>query len=317
MTAAAAAPDHSPVHPDRKPAWLFPRPAHPAAGDGVRRELRGLGLATVCESACCPNRGECFAAGTATFLILGPSCTRRCSFCAVGQGTPSSPDPSEPAAVARGVRVLGLGHAVVTSVTRDDLPDGGAAAFAATVRAIRADTTSPSGGEGRVGMEPRPSPTVEVLVPDFRGSAPALEAVLASAPEVLAHNVETVPRLYGAVRAGASYGRSLELLRRAAAAGPGVVVKSGLMAGLGEEPGELVAVMRDLAAAGVAALSLGQYLQPRHDRHPVARYLEPAEFAQLAAAGRAAGIAHVTAGPLVRSSWRAGEALRELVAGVP
>jgi lipoic acid synthetase len=280
----------------RKPPWVLPAARDPAAGDAVRRLMRELGLATVCESARCPNLGECLGAGTATFLVLGGACTRRCGFCAVAKGPPAAPDPGEPTAVAAAVRRLGLAHAVVTSVTRDDLPDGGAAHFAATVRAIRAAA---------------PGAHVELLVPDFAGAPGALETVLAAGPDVLAHNLETVPRLYPRVRPGADYGRSLALLRRAREAAPGVATKSGLMAGLGERVEEMAAVLRDLAAAGVAALTVGQYLQPGRGNLPVERYLAPAEFGALAAAARAAGIARVAAGPLVRSSYRA----RELHAG--
>jgi lipoic acid synthetase len=282
--------------PVRKPAWVLPVSPGPGAGDPVRRTLRALGLATVCESARCPNRGECFGAGTATFLILGERCTRRCGFCAVAKGAPAPPDPAEPQAVAAAVRRLGLGYAVVTSVTRDDLPDGGAGQFAATIRAIR---------------EAAPGVPVEVLVPDFAGAAGALETVLAAGPAVLNHNLETVPRLYPRVRPAAEYGRSLALLRGAVAAAPGIPAKSGLMVGLGEQFDEVVGVMRDLAAAGVSALTVGQYLQPTLASLPVERYWHPEEFAALAAAGRAAGIARVSAGPLVRSSYRA----RELQAG--
>jgi lipoic acid synthetase len=277
----------------RKPSWVLPAARHPAGGHAVRRLMREMGLATVCESARCPNRGECLGAGTATFLVLGDSCTRRCGFCAVEKGAAqAAPDPGEPAAVAAAVAHLGLDYAVVTSVTRDDLPDGGAAHLATTVRAIR---------------DACPATPVEVLVPDFAGAPGALDTVLAAGPAVLNHNLETVPRLYPRVRPGADYDRSLALLRRARAVSPAVTAKSGLMVGLGEETGELTAVMRDLAAAGVAALTLGQYLQPGRGNLPVERYPPPAEFEALAAAARAAGIAQVAAGPLVRSSYRARE----------
>jgi len=273
----------------RKPPWVFPKPHDIAAGQDVSRLLRELRLTTVCESARCPNRGECFGAGTATFLILGEVCTRRCGFCAIAKGAPGSPDPDEPVAVAAAVHRLGLGYAVVTSVTRDDLADGGAAQFAATIRAIRA----------------LPVPSVEVLIPDFAGVAGSLETVLAAGPAVLNHNVETVPRLYPRVRPGAGYERSLALLRRSREIAPGIPTKSGLMVGLGERIEELVGVMRDLAAVGVAALTIGQYLQPGRGNLPVERFRRPEEFAALEEAGRAAGIARVTAGPLVRSSYRA------------
>jgi lipoic acid synthetase len=281
------------LQPARKPPWVFARPYDFAGGHAVRRLMRELGLATVCESARCPNRGECLDAGTATFLILGEVCTRRCGFCAIGTGAPGPPDPREPAAVAEAVRRLGLAYAVVTSVTRDDLPDGGAGQFAATVGAIR---------------ERCPEALVELLVPDFAGRPGALESVLAAGPAVLNHNLETVPRLYPLVRPGAAYERSLALLRHARVVAPALPTKSGLMVGFGERPEEVAAVLRDLAAAGVAALTIGQYLQPARHSLPVERYWRPEEFAALEAAGRAAGIATVTAGPLVRSSYRARQA---------
>jgi lipoic acid synthetase len=278
------------MRPMRKPAWVLPPPRDPAGGFIVRRLVRELGLATVCESARCPNRGECFGEGTATFLILGELCTRRCGFCAIAKGAPAPPDPGEPAAVAEAVRRLGLRYAVVTSVTRDDLPDGGAGQFAATIRAIIAEEIR-----------------VEVLVPDFAGAPGALETVLDAGPAVLNHNLETVPRLYPRVRPGAVYERSLALLRRSREIAHGVPTKSGLMVGLGESIGEVVDVMRDLAAAGITLLTIGQYLQPDRGSLPVERYWRPEEFAALAAAGRAAGIQRVAAGPLVRSSYKARE----------
>ena len=321
----------------RKPAWVFPKPYDFAGGHEVRRLMRELRLATVCEAARCPNRGECLGAGTATFLILGEVCTRRCGFCAITKGTPGPPDPDEPAAVAEAVRCLGLAYAVVTSVTRDDLADGGASQFAATIRAIRtinselpqnkgtdAFTAYPSPGLDMTVPSPSPGqrgedcaradlvPPVEVLIPDFAGAAGALETILAAGPSVLNHNIETVPRLYPRVRPLADYARSLALLRRAREIAPAIPTKSGLMVGLGEEIDEVVAVMRDLAAAGVSVLTIGQYLQPSRESLPVERYRHPEEFAALAEAGRAAGIARVTAGPLVRSSYRAQESYHRL-----
>jgi len=316
-----------------KPAWIFPKPYDFAGGHEVRRLLREMRLATVCESARCPNRGECFGAGTATFLILGEVCTRRCGFCAIAKGPPGPPDPNEPAAVAAAVRRLGLAYAVVTSVTRDDLPDGGASQFAATIRAIREinpelpprrglDGFAAHPSPGRDGAVPRPSreqtgeagaragliPSVEVLIPDFAGVAGALETVLAAGPAVLNHNLETVPRLYPRVRPGADYARSLALLRRSRDIAPAIPTKSGLMVGFGEQIDEVAAAMRDLAAAGVSALTIGQYLQPDRESLSVERYWHPEEFAAIEEAGRAAGIAQVAAGPLVRSSYRAREA---------
>jgi len=301
-----------------KPPWVFPRPSGLSAGHDVRRLLRELRLATVCESARCPNRGECFGAGTATFLILGEVCTRRCGFCANVKGSPGPPDPNGPAAVAAAVRRLGLAYVVVTSVTRDDLPDGGAGHFAATIRAIREnDTEAPRHTGVAGGAFELPAPRcagvlVEVLIPDFAGSAGALETVLAAGPAVLNHNLETVPRLYPRVRPGALYKRSLALLRRSREIAPAITTKSGLMVGFGEQIDEVVAAMRDLAAAGVSALTIGQYLQPGRESLPVDRYWLPEEFAALEEAGRAAGIAQVAAGPLVRSSYRAREAYHRL-----
>ena len=281
----------------RKPRWVYPRVSGIAGGHEVRALLRGFGLSTVCESARCPNRGECFTDRTATFLILGRICTRRCGFCAVGKGLPGEVDAAEGAAVADAVERLGLRFVVVTSVTRDDLPDGGASAFVDLIGEIRR----------RAG-----DVAVEVLVPDFGGRPDSLAAVLEAGPEVLNHNVETVPRLYGTVRPGADYRRSLDILRRAASAPDLAVTKSGMMLGLGERREEVVEVMKDLAGAGCRALTLGQYLQPTKGSLPVQRYLHPGEFDDLAAAGREVGIEKVIGGPLVRSSYRAGEVYREL-----
>jgi lipoic acid synthetase len=252
--------------------------------------LRASGLHTVCEEARCPNIGECFQNGTATFLILGDVCTRACAFCAVTSGRPARLDLAEPLRVARAASCLGLRHAVVTSVTRDDLPDGGASVFAATIRAIRRLS---------------PGTSVEVLISDFQGSRQAMAAVMAAGPDILNHNVETVPRLYRRVRPKAVYGRSLELLARAREMDGDVITKSGLMVGLGEEHEELLAVMADLLAAGCDVLTIGQYLQPTPRHRPVARYYHPDEFAELARAGRRLGFRHVEAGPLVRSSYHA------------
>lgn len=283
----------------RKPRWVYPRVAGIAGGHEIRTLLRGLGLSTVCESARCPNSGECFSGRTATFLILGRTCTRRCGFCAVANGPPEGADPGEARAVAEAVVRLELTYAVVTSVTRDDLPDGGASAFAEVIGEIR---------------RRRPGTLIEVLVPDFGGRRTPLEAVLVAGPAVLNHNVETVPRLYPLVRPGADYSRSLALLRRSAEGPSAPVVKSGMMLGLGEEREEVIEVMRDLVEAGCRSLTLGQYLQPTRENLPVARYLEPQEFEDLAAAGRGIGIEGIVAGPLVRSSYRAGEVYRELAA---
>lgn len=285
----------------RKPHWVRPREAV-AGGHGVRKLLRELDLSTVCESARCPNRGECFTDRTATFLILGRDCTRRCRFCAVGKGTPAAPDPGEGGRIAAAVRRLGLEYVVVTSVTRDDLADGGASAFADVIATLRRES---------------PAVPVEVLVPDFQGSAEALETVLERGPTVLNHNVETVPRLYGTVRPGADYERSLGVVSAAARHPAAPITKSGLMLGLGEMQDEVISVMEDLAGAGCRCLTLGQYLQPTRENLPVERFLAPAEFEELAVAGRRAGIEQVVAGPLVRSSYRAGETCRTFTAGRP
>jgi lipoic acid synthetase len=274
----------------RKPAWLkVPFPGGPRYLR-VKGLLRSSGLHTVCEEARCPNIGECFQNGMATFLILGDVCTRACAFCAVTSGRPTVLDLAEPLRVARTVSRLGLRHAVVTSVARDDLPDGGASVFAATIRAIR--RLSPDTG-------------VEVLIPDFQGSWEALAAVMAARPDVLNHNLETVPRLYRRVRPRAVYQLSLELLERAGKMDAAVITKSGLMVGLGEEREELLAVMTDLVDAGCQVLTMGQYLQPTPRHRPVARYYHPDEFAELAREGRRLGFRHVEAAPLVRSSYHA------------
>jgi lipoic acid synthetase len=246
----------------------------------------------VCEEAACPNIGECFEAGTATFLILGDVCTRACRFCAITSGRPDPVDAEEPLRVAETVALLGLRHAVVTSVTRDDLADGGAGVFASTIREIHRLS---------------PSTAVEVLIPDLCGDWQALAAITEAGPDILNHNVETVPRLYRSVRPQAVYQRSLELLRQAKALRPGMSTKSGIMLGLGEEPAEIRKAMSDLRGAGCDILTLGQYLRPSPRHLPVARFYPPEEFALLAEEGRALGFRHVESGPLVRSSYRAAQ----------
>jgi len=262
----------------------------------MKRLLRTASLHTVCESANCPNRGECFASGTATFLLMGHTCTRHCTFCNIPGGRVSALDRGEPRRVAETVRHLGLGFAVVTSVTRDDLPDGGAAHIAATIREIR--RLNPGCG-------------VEVLIPDLRGDPVALETIFTAAPEVLNHNLETVPRLYPAMRPQARYLTSLQVLRRARqwsdAEDHAMTVKTGIMVGVGETRDEVVQVLRDAVEHGVEVMTIGQYLQPTATHHPVARYVEPAEFTELAAIGRELGLAWVEAGPMVRSSYHARE----------
>jgi lipoic acid synthetase len=245
----------------------------------------------VCESARCPNIGECFARKAATFMILGDACSRACTFCAVGKGDMPAPDPAEPLNVALMARRMGLSHVVVTSVTRDDLVDGGAGHFAETVRAVRAQC---------------PGAAVELLIPDFNGNEKALAAILAERPDVLNHNVETVPSLYPIVRPRADFGQSLEILRRVADAG--ITAKSGIMAGLGETEEELVFTMEKLKNSGIRILTLGQYLAPSRRHAPVARYFEEEWFERMAVTGRKIGIERVFAGPFVRSSYMADKA---------
>jgi len=274
----------------RKPEWLkvrFPGGPNYVRLKGLIREKR---LHTVCEEAHCPNIGECWEAGTATFMILGDTCTRACAFCAVTSGRPQALDMGEPLRVAQAVRRMGLTHAVVTSVNRDDEPDGGAAIFAATIRSIRRLCSGTS---------------VEVLIPDFMGNWQALATVMEERPEILNHNTETVPRLYRRVRPKARYERSLELLRRAKEMDPKGITKTGVMVGLGETKHELLLVMADLVDVGCDVLTIGQYLRPSARHAPVERYYRPEEFEELAEAGRRLGFRHVEAGPLVRSSYHA------------
>jgi lipoic acid synthetase len=274
----------------RKPAWLKVRA--PGGPNYIRLQalMRERNLHTVCEEARCPNIGECWEERTATFMILGDVCTRRCGFCAVAHGRPEWEDWGEPDRVGRTVAEMGLAHVVVTSVNRDDLADGGSEIFARTIGAIRREA---------------PGCRVEVLIPDFQGSGTALETVLRARPDVLNHNIETVPRLYRHVRPGSRYDRSLELFRRASGHATESVTKSGMMLGLGEALDEVRATMADLRTAGVQLLTLGQYLRPSPAHLSVERYVPPEEFAALAAEGRALGFRHVEAGPLVRSSYHA------------
>jgi lipoic acid synthetase len=262
--------------------------------------MRSMELHTVCEEARCPNIGECWGHGTATFMILGDICTRACRYCAVTSGKPHTLDLVEPRRVAEAVQTMGLRHAVVTSVDRDDLPDGGASLFAATIRKIH---------------ELNPDCAVEVLIPDFQGSEEALQAVMDARPEILNHNIETVPRVFRRVRPGRSkYQTSIELLRRAKQMAPDGLTKSGLMVGLGESREEVLGTMRDLRDAGVDILTVGQYLRPTPKHVPIDRYYHPDEFAALRQEGFAMGFSHVESGPLVRSSYHAHEqsdALRE------
>ncbi|MFB3882653.1 MAG: lipoyl synthase [Armatimonadota bacterium] len=276
----------------RIPRWLVPGAPKRAALERMDQTFAGMALHTVCQSAQCPNVGECFGKGAATFMILGDSCTRDCRFCAVQHGRPELPDPDEPRRVAEAAAMLGLSHVVVTSVTRDDLADGGAAHFASTIHAIR---------------DLLPTARVEVLVPDFRGDGDALRSVIAAGPDVLNHNVETVPRLYQQVRPQADYRRSLALLRRAALMSPIAVTKSGMMVGLGETNEEVIEVLADLREAGVSAVTIGQYLQPTRRHLPVAEFVPPARFGEYADRAREMGFTAVMSGPLARSSYHAAE----------
>ena len=282
-----------PARGRRLPAWLKRKLPHGNGNFYTENLLRELRLETVCENARCPNRPECYSRRTATFMILGNICTRACGFCAVPSGKPiGPPDELEPDRVAEAVAQMGLRYAVVTSVNRDDQPDGGAHIFARTIQAIRA----------RV-----PGCKVEVLIPDFRGDWAALETVVAARPDVLNHNTETVPRLYRQVRKGALYERSLELLCRAKQLNAHLPTKTGMMLGLGESRDEVLATMLELAAQRTDILTLGQYLQPTREHLPVVRFVHPDEFAEYKTLGEEMGFRHVESGPLVRSSYHAHE----------
>jgi lipoic acid synthetase len=280
-----------------KPPWLRRRIPSGSTYQEVQRLLKDTSLHTVCREACCPNLGECYSRGTATFLILGDRCTRNCRFCAVSHGVPLPLDPDEPARVAEAVEKLGLRYVVITSVTRDDLPDGGAGIFSQTIRMIQRRT---------------PASMVEVLIPDFQGNPEALKTVLEGRPDVLNHNVETVPRLYPTVRPGAVYRRSVEVLSRARNLDRSVPTKSGFMLGLGETSEEVRQVMGDLVDAGCRILTLGQYLQPSQDHLPVERFIRPEEFDEWKQTGLAMGFAEVASGPFVRSSYHAHELFQAL-----
>jgi lipoic acid synthetase len=280
-----------------KPPWLKRRIPSGDTYQQVRRLLKNGALHTVCEEACCPNLGECFSQGTATFLILGDSCTRNCRFCAVNHGTPFPPDPLEPRRVADAVKAMKLKYVVITSVTRDDLPDGGASLFAQTILALK---------------EKVPGTVVEVLIPDFQGDDEALKRVMGARPDVLNHNVETVPRLYPTVRPGAVYERSVRLLKRARELDPAVSTKSGIMLGLGESDDEVRRTIQDLIEAGCAMLTLGQYLQPSRSHLPVVRFVPPDEFDGWKEIALRAGFTEVASGPFVRSSYHARELYQAL-----
>jgi lipoic acid synthetase len=278
--------------PERKPPWLRVRLPTSGAYQRLKTLMRSKSLHTVCEEAMCPNLGECWSQGTATFLLLGDTCTRSCGFCHIKTGRPGPLDEDEPRRVAESVAAMELTHCVLTSVNRDELPDGGASIFAATIRAIRAL---------------RPGCAVEVLIPDFKGSEAALKSVMEARPEILNHNTETVPRLYRTVRPQANYHQSLTLLARAKRLDPTATTKSGIMVGLGETKEEVLAVMQDLRTHGVEILTIGQYLRPSPLHLPVYRYVHPDEFRELYEVGLELGFRAVASAPLVRSSYHAAE----------
>lgn len=277
----------------RRPEWLKLSPLDPSVLNKMRRLMRDLKLHTICESARCPNRTECFRQATATFMVLGNICTRNCTFCAVKKGEPLAPDPQEPEHIVTAVDKLRLRYVVITSVTRDDLADGGASHFAQVIKAIH---------------EYDPDIMVEVLIPDFRGSLSALQTVIDASPAVLNHNIETVPRLYPEVRPKADYQRSIEVLKQAKFTNSKLLTKSGLMLGLGENQQEVTKTMSDLRQAGCGILTIGQYLQPSPRHHRVVRYIHPEKFEEYQIVGEEMGFVSVISGPLVRSSFHAAEA---------
>ena len=286
-----------PKSPRRRPPWIRVRAPSGQTYEELRQLMRGKALHTVCEEAQCPNLGECWGKGTATFLMMGDTCTRSCGFCDIQTGRPNPLDWAEPNRIAESVRAMGLQHVVITSVNRDDRPDGGAPLFAMVIRRIR---------------QLQPGCSVEVLIPDFKGSEWALKIVMDAQPEILNHNVETVPRLFKVVQPQDRYQWALDTLRNAKAMQPLVLTKSGIMLGLGETIEEVLQTMADLVAIGVDILTLGQYLQPSKRHLPIARYYTPAEFDELREAGLNMGFKWVESGPLVRSSYRAAEQVRQL-----
>jgi lipoic acid synthetase len=285
---------------NRKPDWLKIRIADGPQLQQVSAMLRKLNLHTVCEEANCPNRFECFGKLTATFMILGRECTRNCTFCNVSKGRPMAVDAQEPFHLAQAVKELALKHVVITSVTRDDLSDGGAGHFASVVAAVR---------------NVSPDTTIEVLIPDFQGSMAALTAVVEAGPEVINHNVETIKRLYPEVRPMADYNRSLELIKRVKETASGIYAKSGFMVGLGEKPAEVEELLADLRRAGCDIVTIGQYLAPSKKHHPVMEYVTPETFAAYKRQAEGMGFSHVASSPLVRSSYHANEALSGNAAG--
>jgi lipoic acid synthetase len=291
-----------PAAPARKPSWLKVKAPGGQTYLSVQHMMRELKLHTVCEEAHCPNIGECWEHKAATFMILGDVCTRNCAYCAVAHGTPAPFDPDEPRRLADAVAQMGLKHVVITSVDRDDLPNGGAESFASCITEIRLRL---------------PESSVEVLIPDFKGNAEALRIVLHAQPDILNHNLETIDRLYRIARPGGRYTRALELLARAKEIAPDQLTKSGIMVGLGEDWDELLVSMRDLRAQRVDILTLGQYLRPSADHLPIARWYTPEEFAELKRLGMEMGFRHVESGPLVRSSYHAWEQAERAAATAP
>ena len=290
--------DHMTQTRTQKPPWLRKSLPKGAECQAVRKLLRKNSLHTVCEETLCPNIWECFSKGTATFLIMGSLCTRGCRFCAMSRGKPDPPDPKEPSRVAGAARKLGLDYVVVTSVTRDDLPDGGASFFSDAITKIRKDI---------------PDTRVEVLIPDFQGDAQALASVVSARPDVLNHNVETVPRLYPAARPDSSYRRSLALMERVKKEASEIPVKSGIMLGLGESSKEIRQTLRDLVDAGCDILTMGQYLQPSEENLAVERFVHPDEFDEWRVTALEMGFSGVVSGPLVRSSYHAGKLYRTVM----
>jgi len=285
-------PSRQPVEPARKPAWLKVKAPGGPNYLSLKHMMRDLKLHTVCEEAHCPNIGECWEHHAATFMILGDVCTRNCAYCAVAHGTPAPLDLAEPQRLADAVAQMGLKHVVITSVDRDDLPNGGAEIFAACIVEIRRRL---------------PQTSIEVLIPDFKGDSEALRIVVAARPDILNHNLETIARLYRIARPGGRYARALELLRRAKEMNSDLLTKSGVICGLGEEWDELLASIGDLRAQGVDIITLGQYLRPSDEHLPIARWYTPDEFAELKRYGMSLGFRHVESGPLVRSSYHAWE----------
>jgi lipoic acid synthetase len=297
--AAGHAPIALPVVEPRKPSWLKVQAPGGRNYLTIKTLMRELGLHTVCEEARCPNIGECWEHKAATFMILGDVCTRNCAYCAVAHGTPKAFDPLEPVRLAEAVEAMGLAHVVITSVDRDDLENGGAEAFAGCITEIR---------------KRLPGTSVEVLIPDFKGSERALQIVMDARPDILNHNLETVERLYRTARPGGRYDRALRLLARARRMAPGGLTKSGIILGLGEEWDELLVAMRDLRRSDVNILTLGQYLRPSASHLPVARFYTPAEFAELREIGLRLGFRHVESSPLTRSSYHAWDQVQHATA---